>query len=197
MSITQVTEREMALQRELDVIKAGTHYLAVAELTKENVRLTAELKSLRDSGVELPEPFLGIGRLFGTADKRDAYTESQLRDYGRIKVKVYFKDTLERYGAAEYKRGTEALQVMTAERDELSKLLHQALDERDHYIKERDALKGDAERYRWLRNKARSIDWSYFVGVKSIPASIAYCSQCRSSGTGMDAAIDAAMKGTS
>lgn len=31
-------------------------------------------------------------------------------DNGRIKVNVYFKDTLERYGAAEYKRGiTEAM----------------------------------------------------------------------------------------
>lgn len=35
-------------------------------------------------------------------------------DNGRIKVKAYFKDTLERYGAAEYKRGIEdALAVIT------------------------------------------------------------------------------------
>lgn len=40
---------------------------------------------------------------------------------------------------------TEALQAMTAERDDLSKLLHQALDERDHYIKARDALEAAAQ----------------------------------------------------
>ena len=76
-------------------------------------------------------------------------------------TRMYTEAQLRAYGAAEYKRGTEALQAMTAERnafkqrqegdalsiqcyqaqvDDLSKLLHQALDERDHYVKERDGL---------------------------------------------------------
>ena len=133
-----------------------------------------------------------------------AYTLKHLHEYA------------EAYGAAEYKRGTEAMQAVTAERDalkqrqegdalsircyqaqvdDLSKLLHQALDERDHYVKERDELlekyqqasaclyllKADAERYRWLRS----------VGHLQQNV-IAHYAEAE-----MDMKCDAAMKGTS
>ena len=66
----------------------------------------------------------------------------------------YTEAQMHEHGAAEYRRGTEeleshgrvlrktmeALQAVTAKRDDLTKLLHQALDERDHYVKERDGL---------------------------------------------------------
>lgn len=50
------------------------------------------------------------------------------------------------------------------------------------------ALEQDAARYRWLRDVARTVDWSEYI------SKTAYRHNCRIGGAGMDAAIDAAMK---
>lgn len=55
-------------------------------------------------------------------------------------TRLFTVNQMREYGADEYKRGTETLKQVTAERDDLSKLVQQALDERDHYLKERDKL---------------------------------------------------------
>ena len=107
MSIQTITERELALQRELeDAQYAGRLVVQRCDrLVAERDKLAAELKSLRDSGVELPEP----GREFfctkcGSTECKDGaiqhdfppcnkcgylgfarginFTETQLRDYG-------------------------------------------------------------------------------------------------------------------
>ena len=54
----------------------------LARVTAERDRLTAELKSLRDSGVELPEPCIYEGDNSPLYDAPTGYDESQLRDYG-------------------------------------------------------------------------------------------------------------------
>ena len=69
---------------------------------------------------------------------------------------------------------------MKAERDDLSKLLHQALDERDHYVKERDGLRADAERYRFIHTRPEWLGWDEDFDHRDI-----------------DAIVDRAMKGTS
>ena len=51
---------------------------------------------------------------------------------------------------------------------------------------ERDALRADADRYLWLRDKARTVDWSEVVGTNG------HLMHCRIGPLGMDAAIDAA-----
>lgn len=87
----------------------------------------------------------------------------------------------------------EQMQAVTAERDDLTKLLHQALDERGHYVKERDALKADAERYRWLRDQNADLAAGFYVGdeTDALPEDITWV------GSDLDAAVDLAMKGTS
>ncbi len=52
----------------------------------------------------------------------------------------------------------------------------------------RAALEADAERYRWLRDKARSVDWTQDINGWS------WEQHCRIGGQVMDAAIDAALK---
>lgn len=81
--ITTITEREQALQRELDRAIAAGHAMVEmgGKLILERDKLAGELKALRDSDVALPD--------------HDHYLSC---DNGRIKVNVYFKDTLTRYG---------------------------------------------------------------------------------------------------
>ena len=61
--------------------------------------------------------------------------------------------------------------------------------ERDKLRAEVETLRADAERYRWLRDKARSVDWTQDINGWS------WEQHCRIGGQGMDADIDAAMKG--
>ena len=69
------------------------------------------------------------------------------------------KEIVRAYGAAEYKRGTEALQAVTAERD---------------------ALKADAERYRFIHTRPEWLGWDEDFDHRDI-----------------DAIVDRSMKGTS
>lgn len=55
-----------------------------------------------------------------------------------------------------------------------------------------DGLKADAERYRWLRDTAKSVDWARWIGVNG-----AYFCNCRTSAIQMDSEIDAAMSNSS
>jgi len=82
MSIKQISEAEQllatALRNTTEVLK---------EVTAERDKLAAELKSLRDSGVELPEPKgqrLAYRCVAGDGEDEyeDFYTLYQLRDYG-------------------------------------------------------------------------------------------------------------------
>jgi len=75
MPTSKTAERDDLSKLEHQALNERDHYV------KERDKLAAELKSLRDSGVELPE--------------HDHHLSC---DNGRIKVNVYFKDTLERYG---------------------------------------------------------------------------------------------------
>lgn len=61
-------------------------------------------------------------------------------------------------------------------------------------VAENEALKADAARYRWLRNEARTVDWSCHIQVKAQPKMVAYQPNCRGDGQQMDAAIDEAIK---
>lgn len=54
-------------------------------------------------------------------------------------------------------------------------------------------LEKDAGRYRWLRNTARSVDWSQNIQITAQPKATAYQFNCRLTSLQMDAAIDAAM----
>jgi len=105
MSIQTITEHEMRLTKELadlhmkvtdqeitiagyaDALRKTKEALAEMtanrdEYSREADKLAGELKALRDSGVELPEPFFGAGRYLSIAGNLDAYTADQLRDYG-------------------------------------------------------------------------------------------------------------------
>lgn len=72
------------------------------------------------------------------------------------------------------KQAMQAAQELAAERDRLREELERALV--------------DAERYRWLRDKARSVDWTRDINGWS------WEQHCRIGGQGMDTAIDAAMR---
>lgn len=58
---------------------------------------------------------------------------------------------------------------------------------------ERDALKADAERYRWLRDQNADLAAGFYVGdeTDALPEDITWV------GSDLDAAVDLAMKGTS
>ncbi len=71
--------------------------------------------------------------------------------------------------------------------DEAENIIRRQREEINKIKAERDAALRDAERYRWLRNKTRTLDFSY--GTAS-----SYVSMCRI-GTPLDAAIDAAREG--
>jgi len=60
--------------------------------------------------------------------------------------------------------------------------------ERDRLREELERALVDAERYRWLRDKARSVDWTRDINGWS------WEQHCRIGGQGMDTAIDAAMR---
>lgn len=85
MSIQQITERETALT---NTLRQMTEALTLVTKERDEYQLeasmwAAELKSLRDSGVELPDP---VGRTWiGSAINGNyswTYAESPLRDYG-------------------------------------------------------------------------------------------------------------------
>ena len=62
-------------------------------------------------------------------------------------------------------------------------------DEIECLLAEVAGLREDAERYRWLRDMARTVDWTQYI------KDTAYVCHCRIGPQGMDAAIDAARKG--
>ena len=74
--IKHVTEKETQLTNMLHACSE-----TLKQVTAERDKLAAELKALRDNKVALPD--------------HDHYLSC---DNGRIKVNVYFKDTLTRYG---------------------------------------------------------------------------------------------------
>jgi len=86
----------------------------------------------------------------------------------------------------------EAVDQIKADRDSAWDLMGKAMDERDHFLKQRDelaaenkALRKDAERYRWLRIQDDE-DFCFAV-VKNPHFDIYEASE-------LDAAIDAALK---
>lgn len=97
MSIQQISERETALTNALRqmtealtlVTKERDRLSALAdkwnlecdEMREDNKRMAKELKSLRDSGVELPEMTV-IDMHIPTGYRIRGYTEAQIRDYG-------------------------------------------------------------------------------------------------------------------
>ena len=58
-------------------------------------------------------------------------------------------------------------------------------------VAERDAMRADAARYRWLRDAAGTVDWT--VIHPSSSWSRITTNYCRTTAGGMDAAIDAAI----
>lgn len=58
--------------------------------------------------------------------------------------------------------------------------------------RQRDEAMKDAERYRWLRNEAKAVDWAQWIDIHN---GSYYCN-CRTTFSGMDEAIDAAIQGS-
>ena len=82
--------------------------------------------------------------------------------------------------------------VETLMQAEIERLREQNASQSVHIIAqggEIEGLREDAERYRWLRDMARTVDWTQYI------KDTAYVCHCRIGPQGMDAAIDAARKG--
>jgi chromosome segregation ATPase len=75
-ALTQVTAERDKLERSIDQWRVDYH-----ELQLDYEKLAAELKALRDSGVELPEKSV-INTHIPTGIKIYGYTADQMRDYG-------------------------------------------------------------------------------------------------------------------
>lgn len=80
-------------------------------------------------------------------------------------------------------------QLTDDEQQQWGRDLREAADTIDSLRAQVAALEQDAKRYRWLRDKARSVDWTEAINGWS------WTQHCRIGAQGMDAAIDAAMKG--
>ncbi len=73
-------------------------------------------------------------------------------------------------------------------------LIDSLTEERDAALKLAADRLVDAERYRWLKTKAKSVTWQYTVPVNATPPMICIITQGRVNAEYMDSNIDAAMQ---
>lgn len=124
------------------------------------------------------------------ADLMNAGCESNMADAVSSLVAAQARELADlRAQLAEQKQFT---QVARDDRDDHQRECIKALARAERAEAERDALRADAERYRWLRPRLYSIDFDYGVERTSVIAFEAPQNQPLGPGIQLDAAIDAA-----